>query len=300
MPIIAQSVATLDAVVKCIRLKLRDWPLEDRLTGAYTSGGGVLAVSDGTQWAVGDELEVDDTAQSVYLIRSISSNNLTVKTGHRGSTEANHSSGATVRKRMRFTRQEIEDAIGHAVGMLYPEVYDITTTTLTYNANTHPYYAFPSDGIDRIFARQKISPSSGAPEYYFFKSALNRNGYPWEVSPGMPVADFASGRALYFPLGWYRTNAGDTIEVTYSRKVTTSTVSTGLMSDIVCWGACDHLLSSSMIHRSSPAFDGNPEVTSALDSLRSSLQADRHFRAGKNRLRVELDETYPPAGYWRW
>lgn len=293
MPLIGQGTASATDIVECVRNKLRDWPLEDRLTASFTAGGTSMTVNDSTLFGVGRTIEIDDGSQSVYLIRAVSAPNLTVKI-HRGSTDANHASGVAIRLEPQFTRQEIEDATAHAVGLLWPEVWDQTTTTLTYSAATHPYYAWPSDMLNLISATQK---NDNTPPAYFALGTVNAPRVS-EV-PGLPAADFASGRALHFPDGWQFQQAGDTVLITYARKVTTSTISTGLMADTVCWGTVAHLLTSKGVERAQPFRPSDPGVSGPTIPHVSSREAKDYYRMGKMRLHAELNQTYRKAESWR-
>lgn len=66
-------------------------------------------------------------------------NVMTGTRGFRGSTAASHSSLATVTFDPAFPRHEIKKAINQAVQALYPQIYQIKTTTLTYSTAISGY-----------------------------------------------------------------------------------------------------------------------------------------------------------------
>ena len=292
------TYATAAALALCVRNKLHiDRAAQGYTTSSFSIGGTTLAVNDGTMFAAGTVIDFpEDGTQSVYFVRSVSSNNLTVQV-HMGSTDAAHASGATVRISPRFTSQEVTDAISHATDMLWSEVYDVATTTITYSS-TAVYFAAPTDFESPISATQKGTETTNISytEYNLGWGRPHLGGPLIRVIRGLPVADFASRVALYIP-AW--SNTTNDILLTYVRQVTPTTVSTGLMADTVCWGACDHLLSGALIHRSSPAYSANPPIASGVDTLRSSLNAADKFKAGKRRLQAELQTTYPRPPSWR-
>ena len=289
--------SSISSIVTCVRKKLKDWPLETRITAGYTAGGTTITVADGTLFAAsgGDEWEFADGTYEIILGRSVSSNTVTPKFGHRGTTNQDHASGAVLRSIPRFSDDDIQTAISEAVDGLAPTVWTTATTSLTFSASATHFDA-PSGFLRPIWATQKDAASTNNFYYQYGFDGQPPNRGQIYVRRGQNTSDFSSGIALYVPAFYNTTN---TITLTYAKAVTTSTIESGLMSDTVCWGAVANLMGVQGAGRSGSFNPRDLSAASTLDSLRMSSLAEQKYQLGKRRLAADLNRKYPLAKTWR-
>jgi hypothetical protein len=114
---------TLDTLVQRTRRFVRDFPLgQDSLTASITSVATTATVNTGTQFnQSGNQIvEIDYEA---FLLKSVSSNTLTVSRAFAGSTAATHASGAAVLINPAFMSVEIIDALNATKDECFPLIY---------------------------------------------------------------------------------------------------------------------------------------------------------------------------------
>jgi hypothetical protein len=291
VPLYGQSAETLANLITTVRDRVHDWPLEDRLTGAYTAGSGVMTVADATLFAIGDEWEVDTATGFWFLVRNVAAPfTVDIKAGHRGTTDVDQLSGVAVRKESRFGRNEITDAIDQACATLWPSVYDPATTTVT-PSDTNTLFNAATDFMGFLTVAQKSTNT--ITDYHYYGKGDRRVG----LKTGLATADFASGRAFWFPDRFY--NITNNVQVTYARKVTNSLVSTGLMADTVGWGAVASLLGGSAVLASAQTRDEEAVLPVGLEAVRALREAKSNYEMGKRRLASELAATFPQFRRWR-
>lgn len=174
------SAATL---VARTRRYVRDLPELDQLNASLASGSTSFTVTDGTQYAADQYLEID---QETLLITAVATNTLTVRRGVWGSTAASHASATTILASPRFYFMDYLDALNSALkasfanGFLYQDVVDETLTTAS---NTYEY---------------TIPSVNGTPLRYVYDIGLKepgdfvfRYGRNWSLVPGAsPVFRF--------------------------------------------------------------------------------------------------------------
>lgn len=161
----ATSAATL---VQRVRRYLRDWPDADALSASVTSSATTITVSNGALFTANWPIEVD---QELMLIRSVSSNTLTVKRGARGSTAASHAASAAVLNKPHWSTVEILDALNAGLDAAFPLLYKpVLDTSLTILNDTYEY-TVPN------------MPSTSTPIPYLSKVELKDSGDSdyWEV-----------------------------------------------------------------------------------------------------------------------
>lgn len=165
--------------------------------------------------------EVDD--ELVY-VDVVDNNNLTIMPfgrGYRGTTAAVHSANTQVISDPSFPRAEIRKAVDQAVLALYPTLFQIKNTTLTYTPMPVGY-ALPTD-VDRILD-VKVMRAFDPVNYW-------QPVYEWSFDP---ESGEASGKALnvfdFLP-------PGSTLRVTYQAAfapfaaLTDTLTSVGLKDD---------------------------------------------------------------------
>jgi hypothetical protein len=119
---------------------VRDFPLAmDAITASITSTATTATVSAGTQFnASGNQIiEIDYEA---FLLKSVSTNTLTVTRAYAGSTAATHASGATVLIQPAFMAVEIIDALNATKDECFPLIYKpVLDTSLSGDGTTYEF-----------------------------------------------------------------------------------------------------------------------------------------------------------------
>ena len=130
------------------------------LTANVASGATSLAVADVTAVSRGI-IEVNDEIIWVDDIDT-TTGGLTIPPygrGFRGTTAAAHSTGDRVVSSPMFPRQTVQDALNDAIRAVYPDLYGIGQTTVTFQPAINTY-ALPSGALDVInVAWQTTGPS---------------------------------------------------------------------------------------------------------------------------------------------
>lgn len=131
---------TLDVLVQRTRRFVRDFPLSlDALTASITSVATTATVSAGTQFnQSGNQIiEIDYEA---FLLKSVSTNTLTVLRGYAGSTPATHASGAAVLIQPAFMSVEIIDSLNATKDECFPLIYKpVLDTSLNGDGTTYEF-----------------------------------------------------------------------------------------------------------------------------------------------------------------
>jgi hypothetical protein len=171
----ATATSTL---IQRTRRYLRDWPDLDALTASVSDTTTTIPVGTGTQFAANWDIEIDS---ELMIVRSVSSNNLTVKRGAKGSTAASHASAASVLVRPHFSSVEILDALNRGLDACFPLLYQpVIDESLTILADTYEY-TVPSVNSSPIpYVSTVELKDDGDDDYYPVRSC-----YPEDrVSPG--------------------------------------------------------------------------------------------------------------------
>jgi hypothetical protein len=233
-------MTTLGDVVTDIRLKLRSYTGQHErstyLINAISSSETTLGVADGT---VVDQglIEIDDELLYVESSEAGAANIPPYGRGYMGTTAAAHDSGAQVLVDPSFPKKAITDAVNNALAALYPKLYAVATTELTYSPGVTSY-ELPAEADKVISASWQVAGSSG------YWQPVKR----WRVETDADTDAFASGKAIHIGDG---ITAGRTIRVVYSKAFGTFTdssttfASVGLldsMKDVLVYGACVELL----------------------------------------------------------
>ena len=120
------------------------------LTADVASGATTMSVNDVTAISRGI-IEIDD---EIIWVDSLNSTNgvLTVPPygrGFRGTTAVSHSSGSRVVSSPMFPRQMVKQAINDAIVSVYPELFAVGETTITFQPAISTY-ALPAGALDVI------------------------------------------------------------------------------------------------------------------------------------------------------
>lgn len=211
--------ATVISRVRALLGAQVDW--EAYTTGSVASGSTTtIPVNDGTDWGEGDVGEFSDG--DLFLVQSVSSNNLTVKRSHLGSTGAAQASGAVILKNPDFYIKDIKDAINATINSVWPYAWTSTATTITPSSTT-VWYNLAADVVDLVTVVQVYSTYSL--QYYGDKAGY----YPIIMNKNIPASLCASGVGIAFPNG-FANPTGD-VNITYRRKLV-STLSGSNYTDL--------------------------------------------------------------------
>lgn len=165
------------------------------LNGSYTSGGTTLTLTYAMgSIQAGAELEID---QEVFRVMSVSGQTATVLGAQKGTTAANHSSGAVVTVNPRFYEVSIIADINNTLNDLSAAgIYREISTNITFNPVVSGYDLTGSDAydvLDVLEVRYKqVGPTKRFP--------VIRN---WSLMRDMDTTVFASGNALVIDSGGF-------------------------------------------------------------------------------------------------
>jgi hypothetical protein len=233
-------MTTLGDVVTDIRLKLRSYTGQHErstyLINPITSSETTLGVADGT---VVDQglIEIDDELIYVESSDAGAANIPPYGRGYMGTTAVAHDADTQVIVDPAFPKKGITDAVNNTLAALYPKLYAVATTELTYAAGVTSY-ELPAAAERVISASWQVSGSSG------YWQPLKR----WRVELDADTSVFASGKAIHIGDG---ITSGRTIQVVYAKQFgtfadsSTTFASVGLlesMKDVLVYGACVELL----------------------------------------------------------
>jgi hypothetical protein len=235
-------VSTFDQLVQVVLGNLQGFSLDqDQITylaSAIDADDLSLSVGDIRELSRG-LVEIDD---EVLWVQSVdqSSNVATVAPhgrGWLGTTAASHAQNSVVTNNPKWPRVIVKRAINDTVTSTYPDLFQVKTTTFTFNAAKFAY-ELPAD-VDDIHSVSwdVIGPSRRWPR-------LSR----WRFMPDANTTSFASGKAIEL---LDSVVPGRTVQVTYMKapaKLTNGSdefaTVTGLPStaeDVVIYGACYRL-----------------------------------------------------------
>ncbi len=289
-------MTTLDDVVTDIRSKLRSYTGQHErstyLTSAVDTDDLSLSLADGTVVDQG-VIEIED---ELLYVESSNSGSATIPPYGRGyldSTAAAHAVGTQVLVDPAFPRKNIEDAVTNVLRSLYPELYAVGTTDLTYSAGVTSY-ELPADADQVLSASWQVTGETG------FWQPLKR----WRVDPNASTGAFATGKAMHIGDG---IPPGRTVRVVYVKDFedftdgSTTFASVGLrdsMKDVLVYGACVELLQFLEASRQNMDSVQNQErakfvpVGSASALARQLLGL---YEKRRDEERRKLRQYYPPS-----
>lgn len=132
---------TLQTLVNTTRRLLRDWPVYERTSGPVLITDTAITVTDGSQYAVRWNLELDFESMT---ITSIVNNSLSVLRGTYGSTTVAHSTGTDILMNPVFKTIEIIDAINMAIDAAFPFFYLFVQDTSVFATDSTYEYIIPN------------------------------------------------------------------------------------------------------------------------------------------------------------
>lgn len=264
------------------------------LTNAVTASDTTIVVKDASSFSRG-VMEIDSELLFIEKV-DLAANAITVAPwgrGFRGTTAAAHSANARVTMSPTWPRATVEREINNVIRGLYPWLYGVTTTTLTYDINQFAY-GIPAD-VEKVLEVKVRVPGS--------QRNWERVRH-WDYDMAADVTDFPTGKAVEI-LSAGIPDAAQVILV-YAKRPTVlsaagdvfSTVS-GLQEsakDLVVLGACARL-APYMDAARLPAKSAAADELDQPRQLGTAVQLAREFRQQYTQRLLEeqksLQERYP-------
>ena len=279
-----------------IRRLLDDDPFEDRVTTSNHVVGSTVTVSDGTQWAVGNWGEYDETPYDQFLVRSIATHVLTVKNGHHNTTDTAHAIGVAIKKEPAYQGQQVIQHIDSTIQELWPYAWKAATGTVA--PTTAIWYNGAATWMDLISATQLYG---GSDQYVGFYGSRG-SGYPIAFSRNIPATLCGSGVGLRFPNGFY----DDTNDVNVTARAlitTTQTVSgtyddlaDGLLAEVVAMGAAAKAVAAKDIPRVGEDTSVGDATVRPQDRIQTAAWFEAQYRKLLHNYNLYLRSTAAPMG----
>jgi hypothetical protein len=212
-----------------------DRPFTSEITAAYTNVATTVSVTDGTDWAEGDELENPSTEEVMRVI-SVSANDLTVERAIEGTATASDGTDDRIHKNSRFPRVRVTQAITDAIESLELwGVHIFGVEAITRSSAIVNYYELTStDIVDSI----------GVSGVYYVESVTKRPVFlPFQefMNLGTNPADYTQGRGIAV-FDWGEVATTENVEVIYAKKISATTDLLTRQEEIVVQGACALML----------------------------------------------------------
>lgn len=159
---------------------------QNTLSGPYTAGGTTLAFSEAMRSILeGAELEIDS---ELFRVTAVSGSTATVKGAQRGTTAADHASGANVLVNPRFSTIGMLNDMNSTLSQLEAEgLFKETVATVTFDAVVSGY---DINGSSTVLDVLEVRYQDDGPEQRFPR--INS----WSLARNMDTAFFPSGNAL--------------------------------------------------------------------------------------------------------
>lgn len=264
------TVATVLAKVRNI---LSDEPWSDTINAAYTAPATTFTITDYTELVRGDTLDFqDDGTYDLFLVDATpSSSTVTVGISYDGATNANHSNGARYYKSPRFSSKDIVEALTHIVDTrLFPDVWIMTSDTITPDPDNTVLYELPSDYQSFISLVQE-SDSDVSDVIYTA---------PDNELLSVPTSLSSTNKALRVSQ-WARDDVDATLF--YRARPTVSSMTTE-MEPIIAIGTAAYLLTTETV----PKVDRPDEDDRTGRMRRNATSLWNEFEAEKHNLRTQL------------
>jgi hypothetical protein len=293
-------MSTFAQLVDEVRTNLSGYTLrQDRIT-YLTNPGGInttaldIGIGNSENLAKG-VIEIDD---ELIWINTFDKNNLTLNAipgfgrGYGGTTPSPHAENAQVTLTPTFPKVNVKKAINDTINSFYPKLFQVATTTFTFNA-AQITYALPDDARDVLF----ISWQTPGPSREWLP--VNR----WRIDRMANTAAFNTTRTLSL---YDKIVPGRTVQVYYSTIPNNLTNSnddyatvTGLPEssrDVVTLGAAARLLSyldTGRINLSSAEADINDTKLPSTAGASASKYVYALYQQRLNEESTKLQDRFP-------
>ena len=277
------TIATTLALVRDI---LNDEPWSDTINASYTAAAMTITITDFAELVRGDTLDFqDDATYDLFIVDATpTTSTVTVGIGYDGATNANHANAARYYKSPRYASKNIVAALTHVINTrLWPDLWILSTATLTPAITTTNLYDLPSDFLAFLNDNQYL--------YQAATGGIEDVVYSYGQLVQVPAAISASGWALRVR-NWRRTDVAATLF--YRAKVTTANMTSG-MEPVIALGTAAYLLTT----ESGEKADRFDEDDRPGRMLRSARELWRQFDSEKQKLAKTLTDTYgkPPVRF---
>lgn len=264
------------------------------LSNAITTTDTTIAVKDASSFSRG---VAEIGSELIYVEKvDLASNVITAAPwgrGFRGTTAAAHSANARVTMSPTWPRATVEREINNVIRGLYPWLYGVTTTTITYDINQFAY-ELPADVEKVLEVKIRVTGS---------QRHWDRSRH-WDYDMAADTTDFPSGKAIEIYTG--NVPDGAKIIVVYAKRPTALSASGDVFStvsglqesakDLVVLGACARL-APYMDAARLPAKSASADELDQPRQLGTAVQLAREFRQQYTQRLLEeqksLQERYP-------
>lgn len=290
-------------LIKRIRAILGDNPYVDTCTEAMDTTETGMDVTDGTEYQEGNVLEFQDDGELV-LVRSVSSNTLTVVRNYKFSVTATAGTGTSHTINQEFVKDPIYTysnivlAVADALLNLWPYVYRKYPLTLTPSTTTDWY-----DADTTIMGLSSVTQRLASTNVIFYYGTRGST-YPVELKFEVPTAIVTSGVGIYLP---YLRDQTNSIFVNGIARITDaqsggsySHFSDGVEATCIIYYAVADLIARTDIVRTTQE-DVSMGDTSVAPLTRTQLSEywNRKGRASRRQWEDNLNRTYPWMFYAR-
>lgn len=291
-------MATLNDMIDEVRQSLAGYTQKQErinyLNASINSSDATLSMGINTNLAKG-VIEIDD--ELLYAISfSTTDNSVTLAPGfgrgYDSTTAASHSQYAKVIFSPTFPRQAVKRAINDTIQAVFPRLYGIGSTTISFNAATNTY-SIPADA-DTITAISWQTLGSSKEWLPVKRWRFDKNANTTEFTTGKSVTIYdaiAPGRTMQI---WYTKPA-----TTLSNNSDVFTTVTGLPAscrDVITWGAAYRLAAyqdAGRIGQTSPEADliDTKVPTNASQGLSRFFFSNYQLRLEEEAFK--LQDNYP-------
>lgn len=206
-------------ILQRVRDILGDNPWQASATAAAATG----TITPGVvgRWDEGATMEFQDQGEQAW-IQVQNTATLTALRGINGTTAAIHAAGTVVYRDPTYTYKRTIDSIEMIAQSLWPDIYKVSTATLTYDS-TSTFYGLPADVMGIIEVNQQKIGGAGRVAVYGAGSS--------PVLFNLPTAVATNTIGMAFPNGWG--NITNPINVIYAGKYTATQTTAGTYADFI-------------------------------------------------------------------
>jgi hypothetical protein len=281
------AVSTTDLITR-VRTYLDERPFVT--TGSAASSSSVVAVTDGNDWEEGAIGEFQNNGEQ-FLVKSISSNDLTCVRGWNGTTAATQASGQVWRD-PQYTYDNINKCLASAVRRLWPYAWKAVDDTITPSPELGTIWYDLADALALINVVQQHGSDDASLGIY----GDGRNNRQVIFEKNLPTGLVASGTGLRFPTGFFSTD--NVVRVKYAAAITgTSDIEDDgelAVADAVIYGALGRLISGKELERVTMGED--QEVARSVrvgGRLSAGAYYERLFRKECEMLKLKHQKLIP-------
>lgn len=206
-------------ILQRVRDLLGDNPWQSKAT-ATDGTTSTITPTDATRWDEGAIMEFQDQGEQLW-VQVQNTSTVTALRAINGTTGAAHS-GIVVYRDPTFSFKKMVDSIELIAQSLWPQVYKVATTSLTWDATT-TFYNLPATVMGIIEVNQQKINGTGRVAIY----GPGESPVVWNL----PTAVATNTIGMAFPNGF--NNTTNAINVVYAAKYTATQTTAGTYADFV-------------------------------------------------------------------